>query len=230
MLDGVKECVPAAECAACILVPARTGDATVGVFLLDPATEGVRIERQLATHREPQGRLILEDVRVTGDALLGDPAKGAAIVDWIVARSLCALSAVQLGVCEEALRRTAEYTSNRKQFGKQISSFQGVQLRAADAYIDSEAMRATLIEAVWLISTGRPSELAVSVAKWWACKGGTRVTHTAQHLHGGIGADVDYPIHRFFLWAKQLELTLGGSMRQQARIGSLLLEARPQEA
>ena len=103
-----------------------------------------------------------------------------------------------------------------------IGSFQGVGLRAADAYIDIEAMRSTLMEACWRLATGRPAKLEVSVAKWWACRAGSRVTHTAQHLHGGIGADVDYPIHRFFLWSKQVELTLGGASQQLTRIGELL--------
>jgi hypothetical protein len=225
VLDGVKECVPAAELASQILVPARAGQDSVGVFVVDPSAPGVRIERQTATNREPLGRLTLDAVRVSGECVLGDPDKGVAIVEWINERSLCALAAMQLGVCEEALRRTAEYTSSRKQFEKPIASFQGVQLRAADAYIDIEAMRSTLIEAVWLLSTGRQASLAVAVAKWWACSGGTRVTHTAQHLHGGIGSDVDYPIHRYFLWSKQMELTLGGANRQLARIGSMLVRA-----
>ena len=57
---------------------------------------------------------------------------------------------------------------------------------------------------------------------WWACEAGHRVGHTAQHLHGGIGADVDYPIHRYYLWAKQIELMLGGGNRILARFGSSL--------
>ena len=62
----------------------------------------------------------------------------------------------------------------------------------------------------------------VAVAKWWACRGGQRVVHTAQHLHAGIGSDIDYPIHRFFLWSKQLDLTLGGAGVHQARLGAHL--------
>lgn len=224
MLDGEKECVPAAKLAGCILVPAATGEDEAGVFLVDPKAKGVSIERQQTTNREPHGRLTLRSVPVPTTAILGDAAKGGLIVEWIVERALVGLSAVQLGICEEALRRTAEYAVLRKQFGRSIGSFQGVAMRAADAYIDVEAMRSTLLEAVWRLSAGRPAKLEVSVAKWWACRAGTRVTHSAQHLHGGIGADVGYPIHRFLLWSKQVELTLGGAGQQLAHIGALLAE------
>jgi alkylation response protein AidB-like acyl-CoA dehydrogenase len=83
-------------------------------------------------------------------------------------------------------------------------------------------MRSTLYQAAWRVSAGLPAEREISAAKWWACRGGERVVHTAQHLHAGIGSDVDYPIHRFFLWSKQIELTLGGASHHLARLGSML--------
>jgi alkylation response protein AidB-like acyl-CoA dehydrogenase len=127
-------------------------------------------------------------------------------------------------VCDEALRQTALYTSERKQFGREIGSFQGVSLRAADAYIDVQAMRSTVWEAAWRIDNGDSGEKQAAVAKWWACSGGHRVTHTVQHLHGGIGADIDYPIHRFFLRHKHLAYTLGGSNEQLAKLGAQIAE------
>jgi alkylation response protein AidB-like acyl-CoA dehydrogenase len=229
-LHGEKLCVPAAQLAGGILVPARTEDDEVRVFLLEPGADGARLERQLTTNREPQGRLELASARVANDALLGDPAEGARIVEWMLERATLGLCAVQLGVAEEALRRTAEYASQRKQFGRPIATFQGVALRAADAYIDVEAMRATLWQAAWRLSEELPASLEVASAKWWACLGGQRVAHTAQHLHAGIGSDVDYPIHRFMLWSKQLELTLGGANQQLARLGSLLVSQPRTEA
>jgi alkylation response protein AidB-like acyl-CoA dehydrogenase len=162
--------------------------------------------------------------------VLADPARGAEIVEWIMDRALVGLCAIQLGVAEEALRRTAEYTRTRKQFGRPIASFQGVALRAADAYIDLEAMRSTLLQAAWRVAEDLPARPEVAAAKWWACRGGQRVVHTAQHLHGGIGADIDYPIHRFFLWSKQLDVTLGGATRQLARLGAMLVEGPRAEA
>jgi len=220
-LDGEKLCVPIGQLAERILVPARIGDG-VGVFLLDPGAPGVRCEAQRATNREPQARLTLSGALVADADMVGDPERGAAIVRWIEERAALGLCALQLGIAEQAVRLTAEYTSSRKQFGRPIGSFQGVALRAADAYVDVEAMRSAFWEAAWRLTEGLPATGEIAAAKWWACTAGHRVVHTAQHLHGGIGADVEYPIHRYFLWAKQVELTLGGASRQLAGLGAQL--------
>jgi len=120
------------------------------------------------------------------------------------------------------MQRTAAYTGERKQFGVPIGSFQALAMRMADAYIDVEAMRSTWWLAMWRLEQGLPAAAEVRAAKWWACEGAHRVVHTAQHLHAGIGADIDYPIHRYFLWAKQLNYALGGSGRQLEELGRLL--------
>ena len=225
LLSGTKVCVPIADVATRIVVPARTGDGRgdVGVFLVDPGAAGVKLEPQTATNGESQFQLRLEGVVVPAADVLGDPRAGGVILHYALDRGLAAFSALQLGVMDESLARTAAYTTNRKQFGKPIGAFQAVQLRAADGYIDSECLRSTLWQALWELDEGRPASKSVAVAKWWACIGGQRVVHTALHLHGGTGADVDYPIHRFFFWAKQIELSLGGSAQQLERIGAELV-------
>jgi alkylation response protein AidB-like acyl-CoA dehydrogenase len=93
-------------------------------------------------------------------------------------------------------------------------------LRAADAAIDIEAMRVTWLDAAWRFDTGRPASEAVRVAKWQASERGQRTVHATQHLHGGMGADITYPIHRYFLWGKQIELLLGGPSKQLAQLGA----------
>ena len=219
-LEGVKECVPAGPLAAAILVPARTPDG-VGVFVVEPGP-GVRLERQVTTSGEPQSRLTLDGARVAADAVLGDPASGAAIVRFLAQRARLGLAAIQLGVAEAALRDTAAYIAQRKQFGRPIATFQGVALRAADAWIDVEALRAVVLEAAWQAGAGRDAEAAIGAAKWWAAMAGQRVVHTAQHLHGGIGSDLEYPVHRYFLWSKQNGLLLGGAAQHAARLGEWL--------
>jgi alkylation response protein AidB-like acyl-CoA dehydrogenase len=140
----------------------------------------------------------------------------------LLERATVAYCAVMVGVCEEAVRLTAEYTKTREQFGRVIASFQAVGQRAADAYIDTEAIRLTAVQAAWRLATGLPAAEEVAVAKFWAADGGQRVVHAAQHLHGGMGVDRDYPLHRYFLWAKQLELTLGGATAHLRHLGALL--------
>ena len=221
-LDGVKVCVPAAHLAGRVLVPAATGEDSVGLFLLDPTTDGVQADDQPTTSGQPELRLELAGAPVAVEDVLGDPTRGGPVLDWLLERATVAYCAVAVGVCEEALRLTAEYTRTREQFGRPIASFQAVGQRAADAYIDTEAVRLTAVHAAWRLSSGLPAAEEVAVAKFWAADGGQRVVHAAQHLHGGIGVDRDYPLHRYFLWAKQLELTLGGATAQLRHLGSLL--------
>lgn len=224
ILEGTKMCVPVAALAARILVPARTPQGPA-VFLVDPRAPGVALERQLATSFEPQAWMTLAGVRVDDADVLAGADRGAEALRWIEEHATAALCAMQVGVSERALRITAAYTTGREQFGRAIATFQAVGQRAADAYIDVEAQRLATQQAVWRLAEGLPATDAVAVAKFWACEGGHAVGYAAQHLHGGIGVDVDYPIHRYTLWSKQIELTLGSAPRQLERLGRWLAEA-----
>ncbi|HEX6686269.1 MAG TPA: acyl-CoA dehydrogenase family protein [Candidatus Limnocylindrales bacterium] len=126
--------------------------------------------------------------------------------------------AQQLGVIERALEMTAAYACDRVQFGRPIGSFQAVAQRLADAYIDVEAVRLTMWQAAWRLSRGLPSGTEIAVAKFWAADAGHRVAHTAVHVHGGVGIDLDSPVHRYFLMAKRLEFTLGHATESLLRI------------
>jgi acyl-CoA dehydrogenase len=95
-------------------------------------------------------------------------------------------------------------------------------MRAADAFIDVEAMRLTTWQAVWRLDQGLPVTREIAIAKFWAAEGGHQTGYAALHLHGGIGVDVDYPLHRYYLWSKQIELTLGSAPVQVERIGAEL--------
>jgi alkylation response protein AidB-like acyl-CoA dehydrogenase len=135
---------------------------------------------------------------------------------------LVGLCALQLGVCAAAIEQTAIYTSNRLQFTKPLSTFQAVGHQAADAFILTEPMRVTMLQAAWRLMHGLPSRQEVLIAKYWASEGGQKVVHLCQHLHGGMGSDIDYPIHRYFLWGVQIETTLGAGSTQLSRLGELI--------
>jgi alkylation response protein AidB-like acyl-CoA dehydrogenase len=222
VLRGSKLCVPAAELAHRILVPAATGAETVGVFLVDPRTRGVATTPLATTSGQPEARLDLDGVRVGAGDVLGDAAAGRRIVAWVVERAQAGLAAVALGCCEEALRLTADYVKTRKQFEQPIAMFQAVAHRAADSYIDTEGVRLTVWQAASRLAAGESAPAEVALAKFWAAEAGHRIVHAAQHLHGGIGVDRDYPLHRYFLYARQIELTLGGAAAQLRTIGRLL--------
>jgi alkylation response protein AidB-like acyl-CoA dehydrogenase len=220
-LDGRRIGVPAAELADAILVPAQTAQGP-GVFLVDPAAAGVARTALSTTSGQPESALELSGVRLPADALVGAPGDGVRIAAWTELRATAALCMVTLGACEAALSLTAEYVKTRKQFDQPIAMFQAVGHRAADAFIDTEAIRLTAWQAAWRIASGLDAERAVAVAKFWAADAGKRVVHAAQHLHGGIGVDREYPLHRYFLYARHLELTLGGGTPQLARLGRML--------
>ena len=222
VLDGAKDCVPAGLVADAVLVPAATDDGGIVLALVALDATGVTRERQDTTNDDPEARLVLAGVRVGDADVLGSPADGAAALGWILERATAAQCVVMVGVCEAALRMTAEYTKTREQFGRAIATFQAVGQRAADAYIDTEAIRLTAWQAAWRLAEGLPATAEVAVAKFWAAEGGQRVVHAAQHLHGGMGVDRDYPLHRYFLLAKKLELTLGGATPQLVKLGGIL--------
>ncbi|MFN3218925.1 MAG: acyl-CoA dehydrogenase family protein [Acidimicrobiales bacterium] len=220
VLSGTKPAVPAAAVADRILVPAATGPDALTVFVIDPSAEGVSMLLSDTTNRELHGELVLDGHRVGADQVLGTVDQGRSVVAWAVERVNVAMAAIAVGCCAEATKMAAEYTSQREQFGRPLSTNQGVALRAADCYIDTDAMRLVQWQAAWRLDAGLPASEAVAVAKWWAAEGGQRVVHGTQHLHGGMGADVDYPVHRYFLWVKQLENTLGGGSWQLASLGA----------
>ncbi len=214
-LTGVKTCVPVADRAARLVVSAVREDGEPGLFVVDPASPGVAIEAQLATTGETQGLVRL-------DGAVAEPLGDASMFSWLLDRATIGLCALELGVVDKVLRMTATYTSQRTQFDRPIATFQAVAQRAADAYIDVETIRLTLWEAAWRLSQSLPAAREVAVAKFFAADAGQRVTYAAQHLHGGIGFDLGYPLARYYPLSKWLELELGGASAHLARLGALL--------
>ena len=224
-LRGSKPAVPYGQHADRILVPARRPDDTVVIALVDPGAPGVTLGALTTTNHEPQAHLDI-DLHVDDVDLLGGPGHDCRdALAWMLERALAGLCALQLGVAEESLQMTAQHVSNRVQFGKPLSAFQAVTQRAADAYITCEAMRVTTLNAAWRLAEGLDATGDVLVAAFWAADGGQQVVAAGQHLHGGIGADVDYPVHRYFLWGIQLATALGGASAQLARLGRLIAQA-----
>ena len=221
-LTGVKACVPSGTFADAVLVTARIEPDGVAVFVVPTASAGLSIEEQQANNGQSEGLVTLAGVVLGADALLGSVEDGPSIVEFLVARSTTALALMQAGAAAASLALVAAYTKTREQFGKPIATFQAVGQRAADAYVDAEAIRLTAWQAAWRIDEGLPADKEVAVAKFWAADGGQRVVHAAVHLHGGVGVDREYPLHRFFLNTKHIELTLGGATDQLLRLGATL--------
>jgi alkylation response protein AidB-like acyl-CoA dehydrogenase len=221
VVSGVKTAVPHAPGADVFLVPCASAEGVL-VFLVSPSDAGVTVEAQALTSFAPAGRLVLDSVALGADRVLG---AGSDVAGWLVARGTVGLCAMQVGVLERALELTAEHARTRVQFGRPIGAFQAVAQRLADAYIDVEAVRLTMWQAAWLLASGSSGpelDAAVATAKFWAADAGHRVAHTAVHVHGGLGIDVSYPVHRYFVAAKGNEFALGGATAQLRRVGAVL--------
>ena len=221
VLEGKKTCVPAGHVAERVLVPARVG-AEIGIFLVDPKAKGVTLARQTVTNDSIEVELTLAGVHVAAEEVLALGANGANALRFIVDRAMATLCALELGVTTKALEMTAAYTASRQQFDRPIATFQAVAQRLADAYIDIEAIRLSAWRALWKLEQGQPARDEITVAKFWTSEGGHRVVLAAQHLHGGMGFDRDYPLHRYYTWSRHIDLTLGSGNEQLARLGAAL--------
>lgn len=225
VLDGVQTSVAWAHNADWIAVPAHVGEGEAVLALVPRTGEGVTLADQYSTSGERLAELSLDGVRVPATHLVEAPDAWDGL-RRLLTTGTCALA---LGLGEAVLAMTSQYTGKREQFGFPVATFQAVAVQAADRYIDLRAMEVTLWQAAWRLESatagaGGPLPIAgdVAVAKIWASEGVRRVVQTAQHLHGGFGADTDYPLHRYHAWAKQLELQLGLAAAHEEALGDLL--------
>ncbi|MFF1756849.1 acyl-CoA dehydrogenase family protein [Streptomyces sp. NPDC058266] len=221
-LDGTQTGVPWAHNADHIAVPAHTPQGRTIIAVLPRSHAGLTLAEQISTTGERLGELHLDSVRLDPHQII-ETDEAWDRLHQLLTTGTCALA---LGLGERVLQMTGDYTSKREQFGYPVATFQAVAVQAADRYIDLRAMEATLWQAAWRIGTqaggALPTAGDIAVAKIWASEGVRRVVQTAQHLHGGFGADTDYPLHRYHAWAKQLELSLGPAAAHEETLGDLL--------
>ncbi|HEX2287083.1 MAG TPA: acyl-CoA dehydrogenase family protein [Mycobacterium sp.] len=218
-LTGSRTQVAYGPVADAFLVPAET-DTGTRLFVVAAADAGVTVSALDTTGHGSVGHLELQGVEVPGARVVG----GDDAVAWLTTRATLGRSAFQLGVLERALELTAEYAREREQFDRPIGSFQAVAQRLADGYIDVKGLRLTLTQAAWRLSEELPADVEVATAAFWAADAGHRVAHTTVHVHGGVGIDLDHPVHRYFLAAKQTEFAVGGATGQLLRIGRELAD------
>lgn len=217
LLSGTKSVVPFGDVADAFLVTANTSDG-VRLFVVLPSDVGVTIAAERVVDGDTAVTLELAGVALGADRLV----PGEDVAHWLVARTTVALAAYQTGVLEQALALSATYAREREQFGRPIGSFQAVAQRLADAYIDVEAVRLTMWEAAWRIASALSCPTEIATAKFWAADAGHRVAHTAVHVHGGTGIDMDGSTHRYFTAAKRTEFALGGATSQLRLLGAEL--------
>ncbi|WP_300439220.1 acyl-CoA dehydrogenase family protein [Zoogloea sp.] len=217
-LHGRVPALPLGMESAAALLPAHTPDG-LRLVLLRLDADGLDKVAGVLTHGEGIAELHCKGVRVSDADVLP-----VAALAWLEARAIAALAALQLGVSAEQVRRTVAYVSERVQFDRPIGSFQAVQMGLADAHMSIEALRSALWQLVYRLDAGLPAGPEALATRYLACETGHLVGHRAQHVHGGIGVDLSYPIHRYLYWSRALGLALGGSAATLERLGEWLAD------
>lgn len=222
VINGTKTNVALPGVAKQALVNVRLEGGEPALFLVPLDADGIEISLQRQTNFETTAYIEFNGVEVPMSSRIGASANPSDVFAYVEQRILFAQAAIMLGVAEQALQLTAEFATTREQFGKPIGMFQAVSQRAGDAFIDVASMRLMVWKAAYDLAEGHDAGRSTRVAAYWAAEGGHRVVAAAQHLHGGMGFDCDYPLHRYFLTMKTLEFALGGARAQLDSFGNEL--------
>ncbi|PJJ45119.1 alkylation response protein AidB-like acyl-CoA dehydrogenase [Glutamicibacter mysorens] len=223
MLDGAIELGYLVPSATHLMVQFHTGTGQL-TALIEKDRAGISVHEYRGLSRQQHAELAFTGVQLQASDLIGAEQPAGTVSAWIRPRLLTAAAALMSGVGAEALRRTAAYTNERKQFGRAIATNQGVALRAADAFIDTETTWLSTIDAAWQLDHDGDGAEAAFGASWLAREAGFRVVHTTQHLHGGMGADLDNHIHRFFVWMRELDVLWGTAGQVSEELAAVILD------
>jgi alkylation response protein AidB-like acyl-CoA dehydrogenase len=209
-LSGTKIGVAHAEQADWMIV---TTDSAVVV--VSPKADGVRLVRTPTSNGSDEYTVTFGDVAVgESDVLAG---AGAHRVNQL---ALAAVGAYADGLVAGALRLTADYVANRKQFGKPLSTFQTVAAQLSEVYIASRTIDLAAKSVVWRLSEGRDADDDLDVLGYWLASQAPPVMQTCHHLHGGMGMDITYPMHRYYSTIKDLTRLLGGPSHRLDLVGA----------
>ena len=206
-ITGTKIAVPHAEQSHRILVTASSG-----VVIVNPGGEGVTLTRTPSSSGQPEYTLRMDQAPVA--SVLG-PAECVQDLYQLAVAGACALID---GAVAGALALTRDYVATREQFGRPLAAFQAVSQQIADVYIASRTMHLATLSACWRLSEGRDQGADLDVAGYWCAEQAPRSVRLCHHLHGGLGMDVTYPLHRFSCLVADLVRFLGGAEYRLERL------------
>jgi alkylation response protein AidB-like acyl-CoA dehydrogenase len=221
-LSGGKPAVSFAQHSSHVLVSAKRADDSIILALVDLRADGVTLTPVQASNRQPTANVEFDVVVPASHVVAGLNGNGREALRWVHEHALVGLCALQLGIAQGAIGIMSDHVKTRTQFNKPLSAQQAVAVRAADQFVTTEAIRVTTLNAAWRMSEGFDARQDVLVAMYWATEGGHSIVIACQHLHGGIGADISYPVHRYFLWGIQISTELGGASQHLSRLGKLI--------
>lgn len=213
-IHGTKLFVPYASVADYLFVVARTdgnaGDPEgIAIFVVDGRQEGIELAELKTVAGDKQFQVDFKDVVTSSERRIGTESEGLRLVQSVMEKATAIQCAEMLGGAQYELEITAEYCRERVQFDRPIGTFQAVQHRLADMYMDVLGARLTTYQAVWRLGEGMRAAREVAIAKAFTSKAVRRVAFSAQQLHAGMGYDLDHELHYYYRRAKALELRMG---------------------
>lgn len=215
-LNGTKVGVLHAEGASVLLV---TSDA--GVVAVSPTSDGVTLTRTPASSGWGEYTVTFDDVPVDDADVISRE------LSVLRDRYRLALCAYADGLVAGATRLTADHVSTREQFGKSIALFQAVGQQLADVYVIGRSMELSTTAAAWRLSEGLDAATDLGIAAYWLAEEIPPTLRTMTHLHGGIGVDITYPLHRYFSIAKDLARLVGGAAVRLDELADITEGAAP---
>jgi alkylation response protein AidB-like acyl-CoA dehydrogenase len=192
-----------------------------------PAMRGFRAgkkEDKLGWRASDTSELIMEDVEVPVENLLGKEGEGFKNFMRTLDSGRVGIAALSVGIAEGAFEEALKYANTRKQFGQTIASFQGIQFQLSDIATEIEAGKHLMFHAAWLAQNGRPFSKEAAMAKLYCSELAMRATIKAIQVHGGYGYTKDYPVERMMRDAKICEIGEGTSEIQRIVIARHLLK------
>jgi len=216
-LVGDKAFVVDGHTAGLLIVAARTAGAPgeregLTLFLVDPKTKGIEIERTAMVDSHNAARIKFDNVEVNADGVLGEVDQGGILLEGVLNVGRGAVASEMVGVAEGVFGRTVDYLKERKQFGKAIGEFQALQHRAAQLYIEIEITRATVLKALQTLDSDfENASAAVAVAKARAGSTATLAVQEGVQMHGGMGMTDQFDIGFFMKRARVCQELFGDS-------------------
>ena len=207
-LTGTKIAVPYAAQANWMLVSTDSG-----VAVVSPRADGVRL---VHTPTSAGG----EEYAVEFRAVQPDAVLDGATVHRLNQLALAAIGAYGAGLVSGAVRLTADYVTNRHQFGRPLATFQTVAAQLAEVYIAARTLALASTSVVWRLTEGRDADEDLDILAYWLTSQASPAMQTCHHLHGGMGMDITYSMHRYYSSIKDLSRLLGGPAHRLDLVGA----------
>ena len=220
-LSGTKRHVLFASAAQHLIVAAKGTDDRVDLFVVDAGAEGMTLTQQMSIASDTQYQV---DLANTPAVRLGEVATGWGNWNQTLTEAMILLAAQAVGGADQALKITADYSKERKQFGKALAEFQALSHDMANCRTAVDGAEMLTYEAAWSLDTGRDITKLAPMAKMFACKTYRDTTAIGQQIFGGIGFTLEADIQLYFRRAKSLQISWWDERHLERLIAAAVLD------